>query len=151
MWPLDCILGSARLRSKAFVCKCHRVCIAGTFRRAIICQAKRAKSNSGAAKCRFRKSELPGSIILELVDVPRRQFSYVDPPSGRWVTFDLSGVPYLTLWSDGGPILCVEPCWGLTDHHEQRAFEDKQGVQAIAASGELRASFSIAPQLASCD
>ena len=99
----------------------------------------------------FPKSELPGSIILELVDVPRRQFSYVDPPSGRWVTFDLSSVPYLTLWSDGGPILCVEPCWGLTDHHEQRAFEDKQGIQAIAASGELRASFSIAPQLASCD
>ena len=99
----------------------------------------------------FPKSELPDSIILELVDVPRRQFSYVDPPSGRWVTFDLSGVPYLTLWSDGGPILCVEPCWGLTDHHEQRAFEDKQGIQAIAASGELRASFSIAPQLASCD
>ena len=99
----------------------------------------------------FPKSELPGSIILELVDVPRRQFSYVDPPSGRWVTFDLGGVPYLTLWSDGGPLLCVEPCWGLTDHHEQRAFEDKQGIQAIAASGELRASFSIAPQLASCD
>ncbi len=99
----------------------------------------------------FSKKELPGSIILELVDVPRRQFSYVDPPSGRWVTFDLGGVPYLTLWSDGGPILCVEPCWGLTDHHEQRAFEDKQGVQAIAASGELRAAFSIGPQLASCD
>ena len=99
----------------------------------------------------FPKSELPGSIILELVDVPRRQFSYVDPPSGRWVTFDLGGVPYLTLWSDGGPFLCVEPCWGLTDHHEQRAFEDKQGIQAIAARGELRASFRIAPQLASCD
>jgi hypothetical protein len=31
-----------------------------------------------------------------------------------------------SLWSDGGPFLCVEPCWGLTDHHEQRAFEDKQ-------------------------
>src|SRR5205809_3921958 len=33
----------------------------------------------------FSKTELPGSIILELLDVPRRQFSYVDPPSGRWV------------------------------------------------------------------
>jgi len=49
----------------------------------------------------FSKTELPGSIILELLDVPRRQFSYVDPPSGRWVTLDLTGVPYLTLWSDG--------------------------------------------------
>jgi galactose mutarotase-like enzyme len=97
------------------------------------------------------KGELPGSCILELVGVPRREFCYVDPPSGRWVTLDLTGVPYLTLWSDGGPFLCVEPCWGLTDHHEQRAFEDKQGIQTIPPGGELRASFTMTPQLASCD
>src|ERR1043166_6608572 len=36
----------------------------------------------------FDRSELSGSIILELVDVPRPQFAYVDPPSGRWVTVD---------------------------------------------------------------
>jgi galactose mutarotase-like enzyme len=99
----------------------------------------------------FSKNELPGSIILELVDVRRRNFSYVDPPSGRWVTLDLSGAPYVTLWSDGGPFLCVEPCWGLTDHHEQRAFEDKKGIRTIVPGGELRASFSMTPQLASCD
>ena len=99
----------------------------------------------------FSKNELAGSIILELVNVPRRNFAYVDPPSGRWVTLDLTGVPYVTLWSDGGPFLCIEPCWGLTDHHHQRAFEDKQGIQTISPGGELRASFSMAPQLASCD
>jgi galactose mutarotase-like enzyme len=99
----------------------------------------------------FPKTELPGSIILKLVDVPRRLFSYVDPPSGRWMTLNLTGVPYLTLWSDGGPFLCIEPCWGLTDHHEQRAFEKKQGIQIIPARGELRASFIMTPQLASCD
>ncbi len=99
----------------------------------------------------FSKTELPGSIILEFVDVPRRQFSYVDPPSGRWVTLDLTGVPYLTLWSDGGPFLCVEPCWGLTDHHQQRAFENKEGIQTSAPGDVLRASFSMAPELASCD
>jgi galactose mutarotase-like enzyme len=99
----------------------------------------------------FPRTELPGSVILELLDVPRRQFSFVDPPSGRWVTMDLTGVPYITLWSDGGPFLCVEPCWGLTDHHEQRAFEKKQGIQTIPASGELRASFSMRPQFASSD
>jgi galactose mutarotase-like enzyme len=99
----------------------------------------------------FSKNELSGSIILELVDVPRPRFSYVDPPSGRWVILDLSGVPYLTLWSDGGSFLCVEPCWGLTDHHEQRAFEHKQGIQTISPRGKLRAFFSMAPQLASCD
>ena len=99
----------------------------------------------------FSKHELPASIILELIDVPRRNFSYVDPPSGRWVTLDLTGVPYITLWSGGGPFLCVEPCWGLTDHHEQRAFEDKQGIQTISPGGQLRASFSMTPQLASAD
>ena len=99
----------------------------------------------------FSKTELPGSIILEFVDVPRRQFSYVDPPSGRWVTLDLTGVPYLTLWSDGGPFLCIEPCWGLTDHQQQRAFENKEGIQIIAPGDVLRASFSMAPELASSD
>jgi galactose mutarotase-like enzyme len=99
----------------------------------------------------FSKTELPGSIILELLDVARRQFSYVDPPSGRWVALDLASVPYLTLWSDGGLFLCIEPCWGLTDHHQQRAFENKEGIQTIAPRGVLRASFSMAPELASSD
>ncbi len=99
----------------------------------------------------FSKDELPGSILLELTNVPRPQFSYVDPPSGRWVMMDLADVPYMTLWSDGGPFLCVEPCWGLPDHHEQRVFEHKRGIQTIPAGGELRASFTMTPQLASCD
>ena len=99
----------------------------------------------------FSKTELPGSVILELLDVLRPRFSYVDPPSGRWVILDLTSVPYLTLWSDGGPFLCIEPCWGLTDHHQQRAFENKEGIQTIAPGGVLRASFSMAPELASCD
>jgi len=67
------------------------------------------------------------------------------------VILDLAGVPYVTLWSDGGPFLCIEPCWGLTDHHGQRAFEDKEGIQTIAPQGELRASFVMSPQLASSD
>ncbi|MEN3368611.1 MAG: hypothetical protein V7609_754 [Verrucomicrobiota bacterium] len=89
----------------------------------------------------FGKEKLQGSYILELVDVPNRSFIFSDPPSGRTVVLDLAGVPYLTLWSDGGPFLCVEPCWGLTDHHEQRAFENKEGIQPILAGGELLAGF----------
>jgi galactose mutarotase-like enzyme len=97
----------------------------------------------------FARDQLPGSYILELVKVPTREFIYLDPPGGRSLVLDLTGVPYLTLWSDGGPFLCVEPCWGLTDHHEQRAFEDKEGMQRIPAGGELRAQFVMRPQLAS--
>jgi galactose mutarotase-like enzyme len=99
----------------------------------------------------FAKDELTGSIILELVTVPRPQFSFVDPESGRWVIMNLAGVPYITLWSNGDPFLCVEPCWGLTDAHEQRPFEKKQGIQTIRPGGELHASFSMMPQFASCD
>lgn len=96
----------------------------------------------------FERAKLPGSYILELVDVPNRTFKFSDPLSGRTVILDLTGVPYLTLWSDSGPFLCVEPCWGLTDHHEQRAFEDKEGIQKIPAGQELVASFSFEPRLA---
>jgi galactose mutarotase-like enzyme len=95
----------------------------------------------------FAKDKLPGSYILELVDVPERKFIFSDPTSGRTVVIDLTAVPYLTLWSDGGPFLCVEPCWGLTDHHEQRAFEAKEGIQEIPAGEELVASFSFEPRL----
>jgi galactose mutarotase-like enzyme len=95
----------------------------------------------------FPKEKLQGSYILELVDVADRTFTYSDLPSGRTVVLDLTGVPYLTLWSDGGPFLCVEPCWGLTDHHEQRAFENKEGIQEIPAGGELVAGFAIEPRL----
>jgi galactose mutarotase-like enzyme len=95
----------------------------------------------------FARGKLPGSYILEFVDVPERNFTFSDPPSGRSVVLDLTGVPYLTLWSDGGPFLCVEPCWGLTDHHEQRAFEDKEGIQKIPAGQELNASFSFEPRV----
>ncbi|HXM32866.1 MAG TPA: hypothetical protein VN921_04370 [Chthoniobacterales bacterium] len=95
----------------------------------------------------FPKEKLQGSYILELVDVPDRTFTFTDSPSGRTVTLDLTSVPYMTLWSDGGPFLCVEPCWGLTDHHEQRAFEEKEGIQQIPAGGELVAGFSFEPSL----
>ena len=97
----------------------------------------------------FAVEKLPGSYILELIDVPNRVFTYTDASSGRSVSLDLTGVPYVTLWSDGGPFLCIEPCWGLTDHDKQRAFEDKEGMQKIAAGGTLNASFTMTPRLLS--
>jgi galactose mutarotase-like enzyme len=95
----------------------------------------------------FAREKLPGSYILELVDVPERTFTFADPSSERIVSLDLSAVPYLTLWSDGGAFLCVEPCWGLTDHHEQRAFENKEGIQQIPPGQELLTGFSFEPRL----
>ncbi|MFN2475832.1 MAG: hypothetical protein ABR526_05745 [Chthoniobacterales bacterium] len=101
----------------------------------------------GSGEMPFPREKLPGSYILEFIDVPDRTFTYSDEASGRSVTIDLAGVPYVTLWSDGGPFLCVEPCWGLTDHHQQRAFEDKEGIQRIAAGSRLTANFTMSPRL----
>ena len=95
----------------------------------------------------FDRAQLRGSFILEFLEVPNRILTYRDPSSGRRVVLDFSRVPYFTLWSDGDPFLCVEPCWGLTDRHEQRAFEDKDGIQMIAPGGELIAGFTIRPLL----
>ena len=95
----------------------------------------------------FDRDKLPGSYILELVNVPERMFVYSDAASGRSVALDLLEVPYLTLWSDGGPFLCVEPCWGLTDHDDQRPFEEKEGIQTIAPGAVLERSFSMRPNL----
>ena len=105
--------------------------------------------NFGGGEMPFAKEKLPGSYILELIDVPDRKLVYVDPPSRRSVAIDLTGVPYLTLWSDGGSFLCIEPCWGLTDHHEQRAFEDKEGIQKIPPGKHLNASFAVNPHFGS--
>lgn len=95
----------------------------------------------------FDRAALPGSYILELVDVPNRIFVYRDRTLGHEATLDLAETPYLTLWSDGGPFLCIEPCWGLTDRHDQRSFEEKDGIQQIAPLGELLAGFTIKPEL----
>ena len=95
----------------------------------------------------FERTKLPGSFILELVQTTSREFLFEDAASGRSVILDLGNAPYVTLWSDGGPFLCIEPCWGLTDHHVQRAFEDKAGIQKIPPRGELLAACAIKPRL----
>ena len=95
----------------------------------------------------FDRGKLPGSFILELVDVPERTFVYSDASSGRSVALHLPDVPYVTLWSDGGPFLCVEPCWGLTDHEDQRPFDEKEGIQTIPPGGVLERNFSMTPSL----
>jgi galactose mutarotase-like enzyme len=95
----------------------------------------------------YQRAKLPGSYIFELRFLESSEFVFEDLPSGRLVRVNLGDAPYLTLWSDGGPFLCVEPCWGLTDHQEQRAFEDKLGIQVIPAGGELLAQCAIMPQL----
>jgi galactose mutarotase-like enzyme len=95
----------------------------------------------------FERAKLPGSYIFELLFPASPELRFEDRASGRSVTIAMGNAPYLTLWSDGGPFLCIEPCWGLTDGHDQRAFEDKLGAQMIRPGGEFIGHCTIRPQL----
>jgi len=93
----------------------------------------------------FKKSELEGSFLLELKKVELPLFTFLDRESGREVMLNFSGAPYVTIWSSGQNFICVEPCWGLPDHHEQRVFEKKEGIEKIEPGKKLVRSFTISP------
>ena len=95
----------------------------------------------------FEKSRLEDSYLLEFVDVPDRRILFRDPPNHRHLMLDPGDAPYLTIWSDGNPFVCLEPCWGLPDHHAQRPFEEKEGLQEIPPRGTLTKSFLLHPML----
>ncbi len=96
----------------------------------------------------FAKADLPGSFLLDLAGVPDRVFTLRDLAGGRQVTLDCPEAPFLTLWSDGGPFVCLEPCWGMPDHHEQRPFEDKLGIQTVPpGGGTLERGFTLGAEL----
>jgi len=95
----------------------------------------------------FDKADLPGSFLLELAGVPEPIFTVEDPAGRRRTRLDYREAPYLTLWSDGHDFICVEPCWGLPDHRQQRPFEEKEGLQEIAPGKLLTRSFSIRPEI----
>lgn len=94
----------------------------------------------------FPKKDLIASILLELKQVLHPLFVLEDPPTRRRIEIDMTGVPYLTVWSDGHPFVCLEPCWGLPDHHNQKHFESKEGIQTVAPRGTLTKIFSITPK-----
>ena len=96
----------------------------------------------------FAKRDLPGSFLLDLAGVPERVFTLRDPDGGRQVTLDCPEAPFLTLWSDGGPFVCLEPCWGMPDHHAQRPFEEKLGIETIPpGGGTLERGFTLRANL----
>lgn len=95
----------------------------------------------------FDRESLIKSFLLELKKVDAPLFVFADEETRRHVYLNFAGAPYVTIWSNGAAFICVEPCWGLPDHHEQRPFEEKEGIQEIAPGGVLRRSFTISPML----
>ena len=95
----------------------------------------------------FAKKDLPGSFLLDLTGVRERRFVLEAPALRHRVICDYAEVPYLTLWSNGDPFLCVEPCWGLPDSNPPLPFERKKGIVTIAAGQTVTASVGITPSL----
>lgn len=95
----------------------------------------------------FDKADLPGSFLLELADVPEAIFTVEDPGGRRRTDLEYQEAPYVTIWSDGHDFVCVEPCWGLPDHQEQRPFEEKLGIQEIPPGEKLVKTFGIRPEV----
>ncbi len=96
----------------------------------------------------FEKKDLPGSYLLDLSRVPQqkgRLFILEAPAVGHRITCDYAEAPYLTIWSDGDPFLCVEPCWGLPDSNPPVPFEQKKGIVRIAAGEIFSSSLHITP------
>jgi len=101
--------------------------------------------NFAGGEMPFSKKDLPGSFILDLAGVDDRRFILEAPALGQRMLCDYSEAPYLTLWSNGDPFLCVEPCWGLPDSNPPVPFELKKGIVPIAAGETLTASLHLTP------
>ncbi len=97
----------------------------------------------------FAREKLPDSFLLGLDGVSSRIFTLEDAGLGHRVVLDFSEVPFLTLWSDMNSFLCLEPCWGLPDSNPPKPFEQKVGIQTLAAGGSLRRGFGIRPDFLS--
>lgn len=93
----------------------------------------------------FDREKLESSYILGLERLESRIFTVEDEENRHRVVLDFSEVPFLTLWSDMNPFICIEPCWGLPDSNPPKSFEQKDGIQVIAPRGTLRRGFGINP------
>jgi galactose mutarotase-like enzyme len=118
----------------------------GTYRRYLapnnFLSGETIEFESDGATMPVKPFELPGSFLLEAVDVESHVIRLVDAGLNREIELDFNEAPYFTLWSDLNPFICIEPCWGLPDHQDQRPFEKKLGIQAIPPLGTLTRRFS---------
>jgi len=91
----------------------------------------------------FPKKTLVDSYLIDLSGVSDQCFVLEDSVLGHRVECRYGEAPYMTIWSNGDPFLCVEPCWGLPDSCPPVPFEKKRGIQTIAPGATLTASASV--------
>ncbi|MBV9299134.1 MAG: hypothetical protein JO066_09175 [Verrucomicrobia bacterium] len=119
----------------------------GTYRRYLapnnLLSGETVEFESDGATMPIKPFDLPGSFLLETVEADSCVVKLLDYGRNRQVELDLSDAPYFTIWSDLNPFICVEPCWGLPDHQEQRPFEKKLGIQTIPPQETFSGRFSM--------
>jgi galactose mutarotase-like enzyme len=119
----------------------------GTYRRYLapdnFLSGETVEFESDGATMPIKPFELPGSFLLETIESDSYVVKLLDFGQNRQVELDISDAPYFTIWSDLNPFICIEPCWGLPDHQEQRAFEKKLGIQTIPPGETFTRRFSM--------
>jgi galactose mutarotase-like enzyme len=119
----------------------------GTYRRYLapnnFLSGETVEFESDGATMPIKPFELPGLFLLETIEADSYVVNMLDYGRNRQVEVDLSDAPYFTIWSDLNPFICIEPCWGLPDHEDQRAFEKKLGIQAIPPQETFTRRFSM--------
>jgi galactose mutarotase-like enzyme len=119
----------------------------GTYRRYLapnnFLSGETVEFESDGATMPIKPFELPGSFLFETIESDSYVVKLLDFGQNRQVELDISDAPYFTIWSDLNPFICIEPCWGLPDHQEQRAFEKKLGIQTIPPLETFTRRFSM--------
>ena len=119
----------------------------GTYRRYLapnnFLSGETVEFESDGATMPIKPFELPGSFLLETIEADSYVVKLLDYGRNRQVELDFSDAPYFTIWSDLNPFICIEPCWGLPDHEEQRPFEKKLGIQSIPPLETFTRRFSM--------
>jgi galactose mutarotase-like enzyme len=119
----------------------------GTYRRYLapnnFLSGETVEFESDGATMPIKPFELPGSFLLETIEADSYVVKLLDYGRNRQVELDFSDAPYFTIWSDLNPFICIEPCWGLPDHEEQRPFEKKLGIQTIPPRETFSRRFSM--------
>ena len=67
-------------------------------------------------------------------------------PSQKWLTFHFDSFPYLGIWSksDQSPFVCIEPWFGLADHHEHNGdITQKEGIQKLEGQQSFTCNYAI--------
>ncbi len=70
------------------------------------------------------------AIILD--DIHSKTVTLNSGNAGHGVALTMEAAPYLGIWSDKGPFVCLEPWWGIADFEDtDQNIEHKKGMQCL--------------------